>query len=124
MKLFLLSFLVLCVLSLDLAAQESDNNSVDGVEENAPTLSVGSLDPGGEIVTVNAFGLVCDFCATAIEKVFMRKDEVSGLNVSLADRKIIIALKNGQNIDDAEIEKLITDSGYNVKSIDRTSTGN
>ncbi len=124
MKLFLLSFLVLFVLSLDLAAQESDNNSVDGVEENAPTLSVGSLDPGGEIVTVNAFGLVCDFCATAIEKVFMRKDEVSGLNVSLADRKIIIALKNGQNIDDAEIEKLITDSGYNVKSIDRTSTGN
>ena len=112
------------VLSLDLAAQESDNNSVDGVEENVPTLSVGSLDPGGEIVTVNAFGLVCDFCATAIEKVFMRKDEVSGLNVSLADRKIIIALKNGQNIDDAEIEKLITDSGYNVKSIDRTSTGN
>ncbi len=124
MKLFLLIFLVLFVLSLDLAAQESDNNSVDGVEENAPTLSVGSLDPGGEIVTVNAFGLVCDFCATAIEKVFMRKDEVSGLNVSLADRKIIIALKNGQNIDDAEIEKLITDSGYNVKSIDRTSTGN
>jgi len=54
----------------------------------------------------------------------MRKDEVSGLDVSLADRKIVIALKNGQNMGDAEIKKLITDSGYNVKSINRSTMGN
>ncbi len=107
MKFIKLSLLLIILFNVNAGAQDE------------PSLSIGTVDPGGEIVSVDAFGLVCDFCATAIEKVFMRKDEVSGLNVSLANHKIIIALKNGKNLDDAEIEKLITDSGYNVKSINR-----
>jgi len=82
-------------------------------------VKVGEIDPNGEIVEVKAFGLVCDFCANAIEKVFMRQDEVCGIDVSLAKHQIIIALKEGQQLNDEEITKLVTDSGYNVKEINR-----
>jgi len=85
-------------------------------------VKVGEVDPNGEVVEVKAFGLVCDFCANAIEKVFMRQDEVSGIDVSLEKHQILIALKEGQQLDDEEITKLVTDSGYNVKEINR-STG-
>ena len=112
MKAILISLLFVIIFNVNVSA-----------EDESP-VSVGTVDPGGEIVSVKAFGLVCDFCATAIEKLFMRKDEVSGLSVSLVDHKIVIALKNGKNLDDAEIEKLITDSGYNVKSINRSVASN
>lgn len=122
MKIIIFTLFLIVMFNVNVVAQELNKDS-SNTQEN-PSLSIGTVEPGGEIVSVDAFGLVCDFCATAIEKVFMRKDEVSGLNVSLVDHKIIIALKNGKNLDDAEIEKLITDSGYNVKSIDRSVASN
>jgi len=85
-------------------------------------VKVGKVDPNGEVVEVKAFGLVCDFCANAIEKVFMRQDEVSGIDVSLEKHQIIIALKEGQQLNDEAITKLVTDSGYNVKEINRPTS--
>ncbi len=97
--------------------------SFDVMAGDMPEVKVGEVDPNGEVVTVKAFGLVCDFCANAIEKVFMRKDEVSGIDVSLDKHQILIALKEGQQLDDTEITELVTDSGYNVKEIIRSSSG-
>lgn len=97
--------------------------STTAFASETPVFKAGEVDPKGEIVTVKAFGLVCDFCANAIEKVFMRKDEVSGIDVSLEKHRILIALKEGQQLDDAEITKLVKDSGYNVKEIVRSSLG-
>ena len=96
--------------------------SFDVLAGDMPEVKVGKVDPNGEVVKVKAFGLVCDFCANAIEKVFMRKDEVSGIDVSLEKHQILIALKEGQQLDDTEITKLVTDSGYNVKEIIRPPT--
>jgi len=97
--------------------------SFDVVASDRPQVKVGEVDPNGEVVTIKAYGLVCDFCANAIEKVFMRQDEVSGIDVSLAKHHILIAFKQGQQLDDAEITKLVTDSGYNVKEISRKLVG-
>ena len=97
--------------------------SMNVLASETPKMKVGEVDPNGEVVEVKAFGLVCDFCANAIEKVFMRQDEVSGIDVSLEQHQILIALKEGQQLNDAEITKLVTDSGYNVKEITRSSVG-
>lgn len=88
-----------------------------------PELTAGVFDPEGELITVNAFGLVCDFCAQAIEKVFMRRDEVSGINVNLSKARITISTKKGKILDDALVTKLITDAGYNVEKILRQPSG-
>lgn len=68
-------------------------------------------------VTVN--GLVCDFCAVSMKKIFMKKDPVAAVDVNLTTKIVEIDLKPGKTLDDAEIEKGITDAGYAVVSIKR-----
>lgn len=70
-------------------------------------------------VDVKINGLVCDFCAQAMEKVFGKQDEVADISVDLDTKIVTINMKDGQNMDDAVITKLITDSGYNVEEIMR-----
>lgn len=69
-----------------------------------------------KIVHVN--GLVCDFCARAIEKVFGQKPEVDKVKVDLDKKIITLDFKDKQSMDDKTITKLVTDAGYNVVSID------
>lgn len=66
-------------------------------------------------VSVN--GLVCDFCARALEKVFGQEEEVSSIDVNLDTKVITIDFKEGQTMDEEEIKYLITDSGYAVDKI-------
>ncbi|GAB5388178.1 MAG: hypothetical protein Alpg2KO_11460 [Alphaproteobacteria bacterium] len=68
-------------------------------------------------VSVN--GLVCDFCARALEKVFGKQDAVSDIDVDLDSKVITINFKQGQSLDNDTITKLVTDSGYNVEGIHR-----
>lgn len=72
--------------------------------------------PGGTVhAQVN--GLVCDFCARAVEKVFKKQAAVDSINVDLDKKLIIIHFKGDQKLDDKTIRKLITDSGYDVRGI-------
>ena len=117
-------FLVLTLLSFTLAVNADHDAHKHLLHDHAqaiqnPELTAGVFDPEGELITVNAFGLVCDFCAQAIEKVFMRRDEVSGINVNLSDSRITISTKKDKSLDDALVTKLITDAGYNVEKISR-----
>ncbi|MEM9102265.1 MAG: heavy metal-associated domain-containing protein [Pseudomonadota bacterium] len=68
-------------------------------------------------VDVKVNGLVCDFCARALEKVFGKQEEVSGIAVDLDNGKVVVTLKEGQKIDNVTLTALITDSGYNVVDI-------
>ena len=81
--------------------------------------SVGSVDPNGKTIKVNVNGMVCDFCARALEKVFMKEKSVSGLTVDLKAKEIKIYTKKNMNLEDNIIEKKIKDSGYIVSSIER-----
>lgn len=73
-------------------------------------------------ITVKVYGLVCDFCAQAIEKVFMKQEAVEGITVDLDNFLVTIDLKDGQTIDDDTVTRLITDSGYTVNEIIREDT--
>ena len=68
-------------------------------------------------VSVN--GLVCDFCARALEKVFSRQEAVNDIAVDLDSKIITVNFKEGQSLDDDRITELVTDSGYNVEEITR-----
>lgn len=73
-----------------------------------------------EKVIVDVKGLVCEFCAVAIEKVFKKRGEVKSIDVNLTSKKITIEFKQGKNIQDLDIKRLILDSGYNVVKITRS----
>lgn len=72
-----------------------------------------------EILYISVNGLVCDFCARSIEKLFSRKDSVEDIQINLEKMLITIHLKQGKHLDDKTISKLIVDSGYNVREIKR-----
>ena len=78
-------------------------------------------DPAASAQTVTAKvnGLVCDFCAQAVRKVFKKQDAVESVNVDLDNGEIVLGLKAGAMMDDETIEKLIRKSGYSLVSIDR-----
>ena len=69
---------------------------------------------------VEVNGLVCDFCARSLEKVFRKKGLSDSINVDLEEGMVDINLKQGKSVDDKTLTKLITDSGYNVVKINRT----
>ena len=72
-----------------------------------------------QVVHVRVNGLVCDFCARALEKVFGNQEEVSDIDVDLDKKVVTIRFKPNQTLDDEIITKLILDSGYNVEGIHR-----
>jgi copper chaperone CopZ len=65
-------------------------------------------------VTVKVDGMVCDFCAQSLKKVFGKQDAVEAINVDLDKGEIIIDVKEGQTLDHDTITKLVVDSGYTV----------
>jgi copper chaperone CopZ len=90
------------------------NIAVDDNKHNA----IGDA-PCENTINVKVNGLVCDFCARALEKVFGKRNDVTGIKVDLDNGLVTIATTPEGNLDDAILSQLITDSGYNVTSIDR-----
>ena len=72
-----------------------------------------------EVLSISVNGLVCDFCARSIEKLFSKKESVKSINVNLEDMLITISLKKGKSLNDDIITKVITDSGYDIREIRR-----
>ena len=70
-------------------------------------------------VTVDLNGLVCDFCATAVKKVFGKRDEVAATHVDLDTKKLSVVLKDGAEMDDATLEKLVKKAGYKMVGVTR-----
>ena len=72
-----------------------------------------------DTIGIKVSGLVCDFCARSLEKIFLKRGDVAGIKVDLGKGSVAVAMKPGLTIDDATLTKLITDSGYNVSAIQR-----
>ena len=75
------------------------------------------------LVNVEVNEMVCDFCARALEKVFSKKQEVAAIDVDLDNGKISINFNDGANLEDSTIQKLVTNSGYDVVKINRCERG-
>ena len=72
------------------------------------------------IINIDVNGLVCDFCAQAIEKVFMKRDEVKGIMINLENQKVIIYLSKKRNIENNILLEIFEDAGYTVEKINRS----
>jgi copper chaperone CopZ len=71
------------------------------------------------VVQVN--GMVCDFCAQAISKSFKRRAEVADIRVDLTAKVVSLDFKPGQTLDEATIRRIVTNAGYTVVTLRRTS---
>ena len=70
-------------------------------------------------LTVYAYvnGLVCDFCARALEMTIGKQNAVKDINVNLKDKVITINFNDNQRLEDNVISQLINDAGYTVREI-------
>ena len=87
-----------------------------------PALQANDVAPvsaSGEIITAKVNGLVCDFCAQSIRKVFGKQAAVETINVDLDNGEIVLSLKKGETLDDETIGTLIRKSGYALVGIER-----
>lgn len=71
------------------------------------------------MVTVKVNGMVCDFCARAVTKVFGREDAVENVHVDLDNGEIHVTLKTGAALSDERVATLVKKSGYDLVSIER-----
>ena len=118
-KINILLLNILLFISTFALANEQDHSNHDHMESNQIEIQAGSIDPNGTLMTVAVEGMVCDFCAQAIEKVFMKREEVAGITVNLDDQNVIISLKSEKDIENTIIEELFLNAGYNIHTIDR-----
>ena len=78
-----------------------------------------ALASGGARIEVEVLGMVCDFCATALQKNFERRAEVGAVQVDLDTIRLTLVLAPGAALDDAAINDLVTRSGYRAAAIVR-----
>ena len=62
-------------------------------------------------------GLVCDFCARALEKTIGKNDAVKSIKVDLRYKIITINFNENKKLENSIIEQLIADAGYSVREI-------
>jgi copper chaperone CopZ len=74
-----------------------------------------------QTIQVELDGLVCAFCAQGVEKKMKAQAATDKVFVSLDKKVTLVALKEGQDIPDETIKSEITNAGYVVKGISRTS---
>jgi copper chaperone CopZ len=85
----------------------------------AALLAFGPAAPA-DTIEVEVNGLVCAFCAQGIDKTLRRFPGTGDVFVSLEDRLVAVALRDGQAIGDAELRRAITDAGYSVVRVRRS----
>ena len=79
-------------------------------------ISLNSFATPSYKVTVN--GMVCSFCAQGIEKKMKALSETKAVYVELKNHLVVVEAKEGSNISQDVIKKIIKDAGYEVKSIE------
>ena len=80
-----------------------------------------ALAAGGAPVVVDVLGVVCDFCATAMNKIFGKRDEVAAVYVDLDKKTLSLVIGEGDALTDKQIEKLAKKAGYRIAAIRRGS---
>ena len=88
---------------------------------SAAVLMLAAFSAQAGTIEMKVYGLVCGFCAQGVEKMLRKNPATEGVLVSLEKEIVAVTTKPGTDITDAELTKAITDAGYSVKRITRTT---
>jgi copper chaperone CopZ len=85
-------------------------------------LALSSVVVRAAMIEMHVNSLVCAFCAQGIEKKLRKFPATADVVVSLEQRLVAVALKDGQDIPDTELRQALTNAGYTVTTIQRSDT--
>lgn len=101
------------------AASEAESNDGSAVMMSKTPELEAALAAGGTPIVAEVLGVVCDFCATAMNKVFGAREEVAAVYVDLDTKALNLVLKAGSDLDNATIESLAVQAGYRIAAVHR-----
>ena len=78
-----------------------------------------ALAAGGAPIVADVLGVVCDFCAIAMNKIFGNQPEVAAVYVDLDTKTLSLVLSPSGSLSDAEIADLAVQAGYRIAAIRR-----
>ncbi len=78
-----------------------------------------ALADGGEPIVADVLGVVCDFCALAMNKIFSKREEVAAIYVDLDTKALSLVLVPGASLSDHIIADLAVQAGYRIADIRR-----
>ena len=78
-----------------------------------------ALAEGGEPIVADVLGVVCDFCALAVNKIFSKREEVAAIYVDLDTKALSLVLVPSASLNDDTIADLAVQAGYRVADIRR-----
>jgi cation transport ATPase len=70
-------------------------------------------------ITIHVQGMVCDFCSQGIHKKFSSHPNIENVQVNLGNKEVRLTTKSDLDLSDEEIQKMISESGFNVTEIKR-----
>ena len=74
----------------------------------------------GAVIKMDVKGMVCDFCAQSIIKVYKDHPSVKDVNISLENETAILTLEDdAQPMDDETLNTLMRQAGYDIGAIER-----
>lgn len=79
-----------------------------------------ALAAGGEPIVADVLGVVCDFCATAMNKIFGKRAEVAAVYVDLDTKALSLVLHTGQTLSNETIGELAEQAGYRIAAVRRS----
>lgn len=74
-----------------------------------------------EDIAIKVNGMVCDFCAQSVWKVFEDYDGVEKVDIDLDTGMVTVHMKPDQTLSEDDLKKAITFAGYDLVSIERQS---
>ena len=78
-----------------------------------------ALAEGGEPIVADVLGVVCDFCAVAMNKIFGKREEVAAIYIDLDTKALSLVLVPGASLSDETIAELAVQAGYRIADIRR-----
>ncbi|MFT4705501.1 MAG: copper chaperone CopZ [Bradymonadia bacterium] len=78
-----------------------------------------SVVPDGYDVLLHVEGMVCQFCASGIERLMDREDHVDGFDVDFDGAVVLVSIVDGQTLSDEDFERIIRRAGYTLTGLER-----
>ena len=100
-------------------ASQSGHASSDGPILTRTEAIESALADGGEPIVADVLGVVCDFCALAMNKIFSKREEVAAIYVDLDTKTLSLVLAPGASMSDQTIADLAVQAGYRIAEVRR-----
>lgn len=101
------------------AAQTSDTPAGSHATLTQTDEISAALAKGGEAIVADVLGVVCDFCALAMNKIFSKREEIAAVYVDLDTKALSLVLTPGATLDDETIAELAVQAGYRISAVRR-----